>query len=255
MTEIKILLENKEYESNAELLSQKLGIFVFGNENELSENDLVLRYGFNGVSLESGKLKLMGDFTKLSKRVKKGVVGSEILVKAAKNKGKTEGLTALDATAGLGEDSLLLAGAGFNVKMYEYDPIIAELLQDTVNRAKKDPFLSTIADRMQVIHANSIDAMNNYLNENDERLDAILLDPMFPERKKDALIGKKFQLLQMLESPCQGNLEEELLNAAMKANPKKIVIKRPLKGKELAGVKPHYSIVGKAIRYDCFALA
>ena len=83
----------------------------------------------------------------------------------------------------------------------------------------------------------------------DYKPDVILLDPMFPERTKSALIKKKFQILHKIESPCTN--ETELLNSAIKANPKKIVIKRPLKGEYLAGIKPNYSIKGKAIRYDC----
>jgi 16S rRNA (guanine1516-N2)-methyltransferase len=73
---------------------------------------------------------------------------------------------------------------------------------------------------------------------------------MFPARQKSGLIKKKFQLLQQLEQPCTD--EVELLNVALEAKPRKIVIKRPAKGPYLAEIKPHYSISGKAIRYDCF---
>ena len=44
------------------------------------------------------------------------------------------------------------------------------------------------------------------------------------------------------------------MEAAISAHPRKIVVKRPLKGPWLAGRKPHYSLKGKAIRYDCFVL-
>ena len=81
----------------------------------------------------------------------------------------------------------------------------------------------------------------------------MLLDPMFPERQKSALIKKKFQLLQKLESPCSN--EEQLLEAAIAAQSKRIVIKRPLKGPYLADKKPSYSLEGKAIRYDCMVFA
>jgi 16S rRNA (guanine1516-N2)-methyltransferase len=80
----------------------------------------------------------------------------------------------------------------------------------------------------------------------------ILLDPMFPERQKSALVKKKFQLLQQLECPCTD--EEELLQAAINAKPRKIIIKRPAKGPFLANRKPDYSISGKAIRYDCIVI-
>ena len=40
------------------------------------------------------------------------------------------------------------------------------------------------------------------------------------------------------------------MDAALAAHPKKIVVKRPVKGPHLAGVKPSYSLAGKAVRYD-----
>ena len=60
---------------------------------------------------------------------------------------------------------------------------------------------------------------------------------------------KKFQLIHHLEKPCED--EEALLNAAIAAKPRKILIKRPVKGPYLCGRKPSYSIAGKAVRYDC----
>ena len=70
---------------------------------------------------------------------------------------------------------------------------------------------------------------------------------------KSALVKKKFQLLHHLERPCED--EESLLQAAILARPRKIVIKRPLKGSFLAGRKPDYSLKGKAIRYDVLVFA
>ena len=83
--------------------------------------------------------------------------------------------------------------------------------------------------------------------------DVIYLDPMFPARQKSAAVKKKFQLLHHLEAPCAN--EEELLLAAIAANPRKVIIKRPIKGPLLAGIKPSYSISGKAVRYDCITPA
>lgn len=188
---------------------------------------------------------MMGDFTKEIPRLKRGVIGTELLVKACKIKNK-DNPTVLDATAGMGEDSLLLAAAGFSVQMYEYNPVIAALLRDTMKRAMEDEFLGPIVERMTLTEGDSIRAMKEM--KPDEAPDVILLDPMFPERTKSALIKKKFQLIHTLESPCEN--EGEMLNAAMTLKPKKLVIKRPLKGATLAGVKPSYSLNGKAIRYD-----
>ena len=156
--------------------------------------------------------------------------------------------TAIDATAGLGEDALLLAAAGFSVQLYEYDPVIAALLRDALRRAAAVPELAAIVERMQLFEADSLVA----LPQLPEPPDLILLDPMFPARQKSALIKKKFQLLQQLERPCAE--EDALVNAAIAAHPRKVVIKRPLKGPYLAGRKPSYSLTGKSIRFDCLVL-
>ena len=78
--------------------------------------------------------------------------------------------------------------------------------------------------------------------------DVVYLDPMFPARTKSAAVKKKFQLLHHLEQPCEE--EEALVAAALAAQPRKVVIKRPAKGALLAGMKPSYSVAGKAVRYD-----
>ena len=78
--------------------------------------------------------------------------------------------------------------------------------------------------------------------------DVVYLDPMFPGRTKSAAVKKKFQLLHHLEQPCAD--EETLVEAALAVHPRKVVIKRPVKGPLLAGVKPSYQLAGKAVRYD-----
>ena len=83
-------------------------------------------------------------------------------------------------------------------------------------------------------------------------VDVIYLDPMFPARQKSSLINKKLQLIQKLEPPCFG--EKDLFDAAIRANPDKIIVKRPLKSECLAGREPSYTLKGKAIRYDCYVL-
>ena len=159
---------------------------------------------------------------------------------------KKEHPKAVDATAGMGEDSLLLAACGYEVTMYEQNPVVAALLKDTMRRAKKHPVLGEIVGRMKLVEGNSIELLPKQTGEPD----LIYLDPMFPARQKSGLINKKLQLIQKLEQPCPE--EESLLEMAMAAKPQKIIIKRPLKGACLAGISPHYTVKGKAIRYDCF---
>lgn len=243
-----LIVFSKEYDERSKKLADSLSIeYLYETSNN---HDLYLEYIDDSLNLVSLTQRMTGDFSTLSKRLKIHNLNTEFLVKAAKIKGICNNkLTIVDATAGMGEDSLILAAAGFNVKLFESDPYIFALLNDTVLRFKDNELFSDAISRMELYNEDSINVL---INNKDIQPDIVLLDPMFPERKKSGLIKKKFQLLQQLEKPCSN--EEELLNAAIKSNPKKIIIKRPLKGPYLAGYKPSYSINGKAIRYDCIIL-
>lgn len=197
-----------------------------------------------GLILTNGSIFVTADFRNELRRLKPNNLERELIIHATKIKNGRENHIVVDATAGLGEDSLLLAAAGFQVRMYEKDPVIAALLSDALERARKDPDLMEIASRMELFPEDSIPAMRNL----PFRPDVILLDPMFPERTKSAQVKKKFQLLHLLARPCED--EKELLAAAKAARPKKIVIKRPVKGPWLDDEKPDAVYKGKAIRYD-----
>ena len=199
--------------------------------------------------LTDGNLRFCADLTAMIPRVKRGAVGTELVVRASRLKDMSGSPTLIDAAAGLGNDGLLLAAAGFKVTLCEYNPVIAELLTDSLRRAAEVPALASAVSNITVRTGDSIP----FMKESGVRPDVIYLDPMFPESGKNALIKKKFQLLRQLELPCSN--EEELLEAAIAAGPHKIVIKRPIKGPYLAGRKPSYSIEGKAVRYDCLVYA
>ena len=225
------------------------------NEELLSFNtklatvNLSLQQNAEGLTLTDGELSIMVDFREMLPRLKQSNLQREMLVKAARIKGQPMPQTLIDATAGFGEDSLILAAAGFQVQLYEFDEVIVVLLKDGMERALEIPELKEAVGRMKLVCGDSTEGMRKL----DFKPDIVLLDPMFPARQKSALIKKKFQLIQRLESPC--STEEQLLDAAVAADPKRIVIKRPLKGPYLADRKPSYSLEGKAIRYDCFVFA
>lgn len=204
---------------------------------------LELRRGADGLALAGGGMVLRADFSALLPRLRPDRLGRELLVRAARVRG-VEAPTAVDATAGLGEDSLLLAAAGFTVTMFEKDPVIAALLRDALERAAANPELAPVAARMTLVEGDSVAGLRDL----GFSPDVVFLDPMFPERTKSAAVKKKFQLLHHLERPCDN--EAELLGAALTAHPRKVVIKRPPKGPLLAGTKPSYQVAGKAVRYD-----
>ena len=208
---------------------------------------LELRRGPAGLTLLGDGMELTADLSRMLPRLRPDRLSRELLVRAARVRG-VERPRAVDATAGLGEDSLLLAASGFSVTMFEKDPVIAALLRDALERAAGDPALAAVVARMELVEADSVAALRSWA----EPPDVVFLDPMFPERTKSAAVKKKFQLLHRLERPCED--ERELLDAALAAGPRKVVIKRPPKGPWLAGVRPSYSLAGKAVRYDVIAV-
>lgn len=283
----------RSYSLSIERSTSKIDTFPYVVDPD-AEHPLILHRTEQGLVLEKEKMSLRCDFLEMLPRIKPGKLQTELLVKAAKIKHKEplsdSGIQsknnieqskvtnerslqaipiAIDATAGLGQDSFLLAAAGFSVYMFEQDPIIAALLEDALDRAKSDPVLANIVERMHLFAEDSISALQRLGTSlsRDEQMpqtsdsqpyltvkpDVIYLDPMFPERTKSAAVKKKFQLLHHLEHPCEN--EEELLGAAMNIQPRKIVVKRMAKGPFLAGKKPSYSIKGKSIRYDCYVYA
>ena len=210
-------------------------------------NGLELRRDEAGLALVRGDMALRCDFAQMLPRLRQDRLAQELLVRAARVRG-VEAPTALDATAGLGEDSLLLAAAGFSVTLVEHDPVIAALLRDGLERAANEPQLEGIVARMRLVEGDSVDVLAGL----SEAPDVVYLDPMFPAKRKDAATKKKLQLFQMLESPCGDDDAVTLLHAALAAHPRKVVVKRPLKGPFLAGKKPSSSLTGKVVRYDVY---
>ena len=235
-----IICRREELLPDAGKLSQTLGLPLTDDSAGLC---LVLDR--DGLSLLDGRVSVRVDFSEYAKRARPKNLAGEMLLKAAKP-GKREDLYAVDATAGFGEDSFLLAAAGFDVTMFERNPITAALLEDGLQRGKNDPGISHILSRMTLVNGDAIDLLTRL----EKRPDLVLLDPMFPQRKKGSAPKKKAQMLEKLEPPCTDG--ERLLAAAFASGAEKIIIKRPRTGETLGGRKPDYSIMGDAVRYDCF---
>ena len=100
----------------------------------------------------------------------------------------------LDATAGLGRDSFILASLGYEITLLERSDSMHALLNDAIERAKKNNRIAPVVDRMHLIHADSIE----WLQGHQHQFDVIYLDPMFPERQKSASVKKEMVILQEL---------------------------------------------------------
>jgi len=185
------------------------------------------------------------DFERPAARRRHVHAGRELLVQAARVRHTASPLV-IDATAGLGRDGFLLAAAGYRVRMFEQNPIVAALLQDGLERAARSPLTAAIAGRIHLVTGNAL----QYLPELDELPDVIYLDPMFPPRSKSAKVKQDLRLLQLLDH--KSDAPEQLLQAALAVRPKKVVVKRPLKGPLLLGLAPAYTLKGKAVRFDVY---
>ncbi len=208
------------------------------------DGSLCLSVGPGGISLRSGNLAFKGDFTTMARRLRAVNLSSELLIKAARIKNASMPLSVFDATAGMGEDSFLLAAAGYEVTLYEHNPVVGALLKDALARARTLPETSDAAGRMRAFVGDSVSAIQEL-----ERIpDIIYLDPMFPERRKSAAVKKKFQLIHLIETTAgEGG---DILRSAIEAGPRKIIVKRPAGGPLLGGIRPSYSLQGKTVRYD-----
>lgn len=154
----------------------------------------------------------------------------------------------IDATAGMGADSFVLANLGCKVTMIERSETVASLLADGLQRAKQSPDIAEIISRMTLINADSA----AYLQSQALDIDVIYLDPMYPEKKKKAAPKKEMKLLQNLVGPDIDS--EKLLAAALQVAKKRVVVKRPKGAPTIGDLKPHAEVSSPNTRYDIYSI-
>lgn len=219
------------------------------------EYGLLLIVGADGVSLQQtgkgapGPLRVDFDSGKQAWRQRHGGGKSQLIARAVGlHKGARPEV--LDATAGLGGDSYVLAGLGCSVTLLEQSAVVAALLQDGLRRlaASPDAQLQAIAERLQLRPA--IRAQDYLASADSHQL--IYLDPMFPGAAGSAAVKKDMQLLRLLlDQPAD---EAALLQLALEKASCRVVVKRHRQSPAIAGPAPSYQLAGKAIRYDIYSL-
>lgn len=212
---------------------------------------LLLRYSSEGLELFKpgdpslpGSLRVNFSSPGVTKRCTDP--GQELLIRATKIRHTSEPLLT-DTTAGLGYDGFILAVAGFQVHMIEADPVVAALLADGLERARHNPILAPVVERISLTIGEAQDVLPRQM----KHPDVIYLDPMFPRRSKSALVKQELRLLQLLTSRTTTS-PEQLLHQALAVQARKVVVKRPRTGPNLLNLRPSYTIRGKAIRFDVY---
>ncbi len=190
------------------------------------------------------------DFGSASMRYRSRSGTSELLGKAV-GRGKKSLLRILDATAGLGRDAFVLADLGCEVELCEREPVIVELLRAGLHIASvhDDPWLAGVVQRMRLYPGDARQIVAPRL----QGVDVIYLDPMFPARAKSAAVKKEMALFQLLlEHSADQQDAGALLLWALRQDTARVVVKRPAKAPQLAGMAPSHCISGKSVRYDVY---
>ncbi|CAM2999686.1 N6-adenine-specific methylase [Legionella steigerwaltii] len=162
------------------------------------------------------------------------------LVRACK---PSAGVKIIDATAGWGRDSAILASFGAEVLMFERNPVMASLLLDGLSRRNE-------SDRHQLNLKFQAEDAYSYLSSLDTQNypDVIYIDPMHPERNKSALVKKEMQALQQIIGPDED--AQRLIQLAINRTKQKVVVKWPQKTKPL--LPANATVEGKTVRFDIY---
>lgn len=217
--------------------------------------EMALCVDADGLWLCANGMKMQPDWKAETGRLKRASLKSEMIARACNLAEKPQ---LIDATAGLGHDSLLMAHLGAQVTLLERHPILFTLLEDSHRQAMQDPFLNTVASRIQLVFADSADYLREQADQH-KLTDVVYLDPMFPQRdqnqqaiKKQAQVKKQMQLLHML-LPEDGEMDlgDNLLRLAQQVA-KRVVVKRPRLAVFLANQEPQHQWQGDACRFDAY---
>jgi len=241
--------------------AQKQAAQTFADAHNLScqllhKTQTELTLNFTEMQIElidlQNKMSLSVDFIggSLGHRKKYGGGKGQTIAKAVGIKQGKPIPHVLDATAGLGKDSYVLACLGCPVTLIERSPIVAALLKDGIERASLNIEFSDIIDRgFTLYNADALDFIQSI--DEQSKPDVIYLDPMYPEKKKSASVKKNMQMLQKLLGHDM-DTDAVLLTALEKAQ-KRVVVKRPKGAAQLPVERsPTLSYESKATRYDVY---
>ena len=240
---------NRDDAALVSAISEKWGFPVVSSSEKPSEGlYLQVQNGVLGLA-DAGEKKVNPvevDFASPASLYRKQHGGGrkEPIVKAIGLKGN-EAWHVVDATPGLGRDAFVLVSVGCKVTMIERSPVVAALLEDGIRRLALS--FPELAAKMSLQHGNSAEVMQYFTGEN---VNAIYLDPMFPHKKKSALVKKEMRLFQQLLGHDAD--ADALLPPALKLATHRVVVKRPNSADVLAGEKPSMAIESKKHRFDVY---
>ncbi len=245
-----IVCSNLARQDQAKELARQTGLPLLNRES--SDFDLQLCFDNDYVELFDTALNtgIHVDFVEgaLAHRQRFGGGRGQAIAKAIGLKhGNTPSV--LDITAGLARDAYMLASLGCKVTLVEQSAVLYTLVEDGIRRGlANEASADALNNFMNLVYADSIPYMQHM--DKETKPDVIYIDPMYPERKKSALVKKDMQILQHL----LGKDENAglLLRTAVEHAGKRVVVKRPIHAETVGGIKPGTSISSKKTRYDVY---
>ena len=152
----------------------------------------------------------------------------------------------IDATAGLGYDSFILASIGAKVTLIERSQKMHELLQNGIDEGMSfGGEIEKIINRMELVFGDSKDILPKLTPE------VIMIDTMYKDRKKTALVKNNMRLVREIVGPDSDYIE--LLKVALNCAKNRVVLKQPRYAEPIKEItKCSHQILGKTIRYDIF---
>ena len=152
----------------------------------------------------------------------------------------------IDATAGLGYDSFILASIGAKVTLIERSQKMHELLQNGIDEGKSfGGEIEKIINRMELLFGDSKDILPKLTPE------VIMIDTMYKDKKKTALVKNNMRLVRDIVGPDSDYID--LLKIALNCATNRVVLKQPRYAEPIKEIrKCSHQILGKTIRYDIF---
>jgi len=226
----------------------------------------------NKTGKSAGQSKVAVDYAQPSfaRRLEADNLSREFAVRAVRGRKKSDYQPlVLDATAGFGRDSFLLAASGCHVVQAERIPVLAYLLEQALKTAVQNPCKrqALAAQRCRVVCGESTTLMADW---HGPAPDVVYLDPMYLDPNKPADQGlkasagvkKNMRALQLLTEIYEANYpaaakaasNQALFAAATSLAVSKVVVKRAPSAPVLAGMQPSSCLTGKSARFDVYAL-
>ena len=152
----------------------------------------------------------------------------------------------IDATAGLGYDSFILASLGAKVTLIERSEKMYEILQNGINEGLScGGEIEKIINRMDLLFGDSKDILPKLSPE------IIMIDTMYKDRKKTALVKNNMRLVREIVGPDSDYIE--LLKVALNCARHRVVLKQPRYADPIKEIrKCSHQILGRTIRYDVY---